>query len=58
MYFKRQSLFRDFEDMAVENLKRIYDIDQSKAMKVLCKPVKKLFCSHPDDTKIELYVLN
>jgi hypothetical protein len=31
--------------MAVENLKRIYDIDQSKALKVLCKPVKNLFFS-------------
>jgi hypothetical protein len=31
--------------MAVENLKRIYDIDQNKALKVLCKPVKNLFFS-------------
>jgi hypothetical protein len=31
--------------MAVENLKRIYDIDQNKALKVLCKPVTNLFFS-------------
>ena len=40
---KKLSLFRDFENMAVENLKRIYDQDQDKAVQLLCKQVKMVF---------------
>ena len=40
---KKLSLFRDFENMAVENLKRIYDQDQDKAVQLLYKPVKMVF---------------
>jgi hypothetical protein len=29
--------------MATENLNRIYDINQYNAVKILCKPIKKIF---------------
>jgi hypothetical protein len=39
--------------MAVENLNRIYDIDQSKAVMLICKPVKQILnasCSGDKET--------
>ena len=39
--------------MAIENLNRIYDDDQIKAVNVLCKPVKQIFyASHFGDKKL------
>ena len=40
--------------MAVENLNRIYDIDQSKAVKLLCKPVKQIFYASCSDDKVKI----
>ena len=54
---KKLSLFRDFENMAVENLKRIYDQDQDKAVQLLCKRVKRIFggTNYPGDKQGSLF---
>ena len=55
----KRSLLRDFEKMAVEDLKRIYDEDQNKAVQLLCKPVNMTFAgTYSGDTLDSLFKLN
>ncbi len=38
-------------DAAVKGINRIYDIDQGKAVKLLCKPIKQIFYATFSDDK-------